>query len=195
MYEAEAVRAPRQHGSVAGWAFGALGLFILLSAGFGYLSSQSTPAQPVAPGGIVVAVGVVAVLFHLALFPVVAASRVPGWAKAAGYGWLVTDIVSNIMAINGVADTMTTPLRLGGHIPAAIWIGTWALEARGAVRWTGLPLAIWLFAYSFLAPWVPGSAFMPAIVLMIGWLISVGVSLRRRGAEPNRIHQASAAAA
>src|SRR6266567_220686 len=49
--------------------------------------------------------GLLAVAPHLLLFPVVAALPAPRWAKAAGYGWLVIDISTDIMGLNGVPQT------------------------------------------------------------------------------------------
>jgi hypothetical protein len=38
---------------------------------------------------------------HLLLFPVVAALPAPRWAKAAGYGWLVIDVMAYLSGAAG----------------------------------------------------------------------------------------------
>jgi len=157
-------------------AFTAMGLFIILMGLFGASSGFKSAAVPV---GLLVSVSLVAVAFHLVMFLVVAAMPAPSWAKAAGYGWLVVDIACSIMTLNGVAASITTPLRYGGHIPAGIWIAAAAWQAGGVVRYVGVALAICLAGYSFIAPWVPFVGFVPAIILMIAWLPLVGRTLLR----------------
>ena len=152
-------------------AFLATGFFVALMILFGRLSAygQSPPPQ------VLILVGtVIAVAFHLLLLPVIANLAAPDWAKAAGYGWIVVDIACSIMTLNGVANSVTTALRYGGHVPAAVWIAAAAWNAGGAARYVGVALAVCLGGYSFLAPWVPFVGFVPAIVLMIAWLPLVG---------------------
>ena len=67
--------------------------------------------------------GLLPIAAHLLLFPLVAALPAPSWARAAGYGWLVINMVSDIMALNGVPGVTDLPLRYGGHVAAALWIG------------------------------------------------------------------------
>src|SRR5690349_11200245 len=86
-------------------------LFVALFSVYGI-----APASPV--------VSLLGVLVHLLLFPVVAALPAPSWAKSAGYGWLVVDIVSNVMSLGGLEDTTTSAVRFGGHIVAALWIAS-----------------------------------------------------------------------
>jgi hypothetical protein len=68
-----------------------------------------------------VAAEVIAVLGiapHLLLFPVAAALPAPSWGRAAGYGWLVIDMATDIMQLGGVDQTTYLGLRYGGHISA-----------------------------------------------------------------------------
>jgi len=110
---------------------------------------------------------------HLLLFVVIAALPAPVWAKSAGYGWLVIDMATDIMALNGVADTTFLPMHYGGHIAAALWIVTASWEAKGATRVVGLLLALDLGTYSFIAPVVSFVALLPSIVLLPAWFILV----------------------
>jgi len=87
---------------------------------------------------------------HLILFPVVAALPAPPWARAAGYGWLVIDITTDVMALQGVADTLYLPMRYGGHVSAAVWIAAASWQAKGATRIVGLLLALILGGYSLI---------------------------------------------
>jgi hypothetical protein len=111
---------------------------------------------------------------HLLLFPVVAALPAPSWARAAGWGWLVIDMTSDILAVNGVPPTIYLPLRYGGHVSAALWIAASSWSARGALRPVGLLTAIDLGANSFLAPFVSFVALLPSGVLLPAWLVLVG---------------------
>jgi len=133
--------------------------------------------------------GAVAVLAHVLLYPVVAGLRAPEWARMGGYAWLSIDIVSSVMAMNGVDAGTITAVRLGGHIPAALWIVAASLEARGPMRVVGVPLGALLFGYSLVAPWVPPVALLPAIILIVVWLALVGrVVGRSQAAIPPSVH-------
>ncbi len=110
---------------------------------------------------------------HLLLFVVVAALPAPSWARSAGYGWLTIDMATDIMALNGVADTTFLPMRYGGHIAAALWIASASWEAKGATRNVGLLLALNLGVYLFIAPFVSFVALLPSIILLPTWFILV----------------------
>ena len=105
---------------------------------------------------------------HLILFPIVAALPAPFWAKAAGFGWLVIDITTDIMALNGIADTIYLPMRYGGHVSAALWIATASWQATGATRIVGLLLAFDLGIYSFI-PNGPTVILFPSGILLPVW--------------------------
>lgn len=126
-----------------------------------------------------IAVPVVAVAFHVVLFPVVAALPSADWARAAGYGWLVLDIAANIMYINNVDEQTTTALRYGAHIPAALWIITASLKGNRFMRVTGILQAVIMGSYSFIAPWAPMWVLYPAMLLLIIWLILSGRHLSK----------------
>jgi hypothetical protein len=90
---------------------------------------------------------------HLLLFPIVAMLPAPRWA--AGYGWLVVDIATDIMALNGVPVSTYLPMRYGAHVSAALWIAVTPWRIRGASCSIGLLLAVDLGGYSFVAPFDP----------------------------------------
>lgn len=117
---------------------------------------------------------------HLLLFPVITALPAPGWAKAAGYGWLVIDIATDIMQLNGVPKTTYLALRYGGHISAALWITSAAYQSKGALRIIGLLVALDLAVYSFIA-FLPLTfiILLPSLVLLPLWFVLVGRHLAR----------------
>jgi hypothetical protein len=117
---------------------------------------------------------------HLLLFPIVAALPAPTWGRAAGWGWLAIDMTSDILALNGVPETVYLPLRYGGHVSAAVWIVSASWSAAGALRPVGLLAALDLGGYSFLAPFVSFVALLPAGVLLPVWFVLVGRCLARR---------------
>lgn len=112
---------------------------------------------------------------HLLLFPVIAALPGPRWARAAGYGWLVVDMATDIMQLNGAPVAVYLTLRYGGHISAALWTVAASWQARGALRVVGLLYALDLASYSFIA-FVPRSflVLLPSLVLLPLWLVLVG---------------------
>src|SRR5689334_22573104 len=88
-------------------AYSAAILFAICIPMFG-MAAQSTT--------IMIVVSVLAAVFHLLLFPVVAALRGPEWVRAFGYGWLSIDTTLNIMALNGGDYRLAMQIRLGIHI-------------------------------------------------------------------------------
>ena len=127
---------------------------------------------------------------HLVLFPVVAALPAPRWGRAAGYGWLVIDMATDVMDLGGVAKLTYLSLRYGGHISAALWIASASWDAKGALRIVGWLLAFDLAIYSFIAPF--GSltflVLLPSLVLLPLWLALVGRYLAR-GSENEQVRE------
>ena len=164
------------------------GNFALLGATLfvvGILTAIGT--QPVAGSAAFYFSAVALIAFHLALFPVVGALAAPAWAKAAAYGWLVVDNALSTAALNpDVANAPATMalvsgIRYGIHISAALWIASAARAAPGPrLRWVGFATAAALGGYSFVYPWAPMAAFLPALVLLPTWLVLMGLSLRDR---------------
>ena len=70
------------------------------------------------------ALALLAVVEHLILLPVIAALPVPKWARAVGYGWLVLDIATDIMQLNGVVKPTYLSLRYGANVAAVLWIAS-----------------------------------------------------------------------
>jgi len=66
------------------------------------------------------ALALLAVAEHLILFPVVATLPAPNWGRAVGYGWLVLDIATDIMQLNGADKLTYLTLRYGANIAAAL---------------------------------------------------------------------------
>jgi hypothetical protein len=128
-----------------------------------------------------VVVALLGVAPHLLLFPIVAALPAPPWGRAAGYGWLVVDMATDIMALNGVAAPTFIAMRYGGHVSAALWIAVASWHTRGASRIIGLLLALDLGGYSFVAPFDPTHfvGLLPSFVLLPVWLVLVGRLLHR----------------
>lgn len=110
---------------------------------------------------------------HLVLFPVVAALPAPNWARGAGYGWLVVDMATDILALQGVPAAIFLPLRYGGHISSALWVGVASWQAKRAIAVIGLLYALDLLLYSY----TPHGTFfilLPSALLLPLWLILVG---------------------
>lgn len=159
-------------------AYAAAVLFVFSLARFFFIPRLGLPAD--SPIVAELNGGLLPVAAHLLLFPVVAALPAPPWARAAGYGWLVIDIVTDIMALNGVPDTIYLPMRYGGHVSAALWIATASWRGRGALRIVGLLLALILGGYSFV-PNGPIWLLIPSGPLLPLWFALVGRFIARWG--------------
>lgn len=165
---------------VAGMAYAAAVLFTVhLITYFIPSIRDSTPSSSPIVAELLALLGVAE---HLLLFPVVAALPAPRWARAAGYGWLVIDMATDIMQLNGIDKSIYLSLRYGGHISAVLWIASASWKAKGAMRIVGWLLALDLFIYSFIA-FIPFTfiVLIPSLVLLPVWLVLVGRLLAREG--------------
>ena len=113
------------------------------------------------------------ILFHLAMFGVVAKLDAPDWAKAAGFGWLFLDVATGAMTLNHVPRSIALYLRFGGHIFAGIWIVGASLGGRRWMRIVGVVTGAWMSLYTFVSPFVTAKALAPASLLVIVWLVIV----------------------
>ncbi|SEB45620.1 hypothetical protein [Paenibacillus sp. GP183] len=134
---------------------------------------------------------ILAVSEHMIMLPVIAALPAPQWSKAAGYGWIVIDMATDIMALNGVDPAIYISLRYGGHISAAVWFATASWTSRGAIRIFGLLTALNLGGYSFIAHYAPPVVLAPLSIWMIVWLILIGQHIARRLESNNNISVSS----
>ena len=148
-------------------------LFVALMMAFGSIGNTTPPAV------MILAIGLIGVTSHVVLLPVVNVSGSASWTRACGYGWLVIDVMLNVAAINGMTLAAATPLRLGGHLPAAVWIADAALSSPGAARPVGVVLAALLAGHAVSAPWIPPWILFIPFMLIPVWLVLVGRSLSR----------------
>lgn len=120
---------------------------------------------------------------HLALFPIIAALPAPRWAKQAGYGWLVVDMATDIMALQGVSPALYLALRYGGHISSALWVACASWQATKATRIVGLLYACDIALFSYIPH---GSFFLliPSAFLFPLWLVLVGRLLTQHRTTP-----------
>ena len=86
----------------------------------------------------------------------------------------------NVASVNGGEPNLIAAFRLGGHVPAALWMGFVAAQAAGGVRVLGLLLAALLMIHAFVSPWVPAWVIFIPFVLVPVWLTLVGRSLLRQ---------------
>lgn len=113
------------------------------------------------------------ILFHLAMFMVVAKLPAPGWAKAAGFAWLALDVTTGVMTLNAVPHAIAIYVRYGGHIFGGAWIATASLSGGRAVKIVGLINGLLLFSYTFVSPFVPAKALAATAPLWLVWLAIV----------------------
>ncbi len=113
------------------------------------------------------------IVFHLVLLPVVSALPASEWVKASGYVWILLDTALGVAEINGLSESDVWALRMGSHVPAAIWIAgsSFAMHRYGLV--VGLALAIVLGVHALVAPLVPKWVLLPSVPLMVMWLIQI----------------------
>ena len=92
------------------------------------------------------------ILFHLAVFLLVSRLDAPDWARAAGYGWLVLDVTTGVLALNGIPRATHEYVRLGGHVFGGAWIAITSLSGSRPLKVVGLVTGIYLSGFPFLSP-------------------------------------------
>ena len=125
---------------------------------------------------------VLALAQHLVVFPIVAALPAPRWAKLAGYTWLVTDMLTDLLQLGGAPKSVYLVVRLVINLVAALWIATASWHATGAIRGIGVFVALDFACYSCLILLSP-LAFLvalPSLVLLPAWFLLIGRRLARK---------------
>jgi hypothetical protein len=110
------------------------------------------------------------VFFHLSILFLVSRLPAANWAKAAGYGWVVLDVLTGILMINDVDHDTAWAVRLGGHVLAGVWIVASSLVSRPwPIRVVGVLTGVWLAGYSFVGSHLAEEFLRPAGILILVW--------------------------
>lgn len=115
--------------------------------------------------------------FHLLLLPVVAALPVLLAGQAAGFLWVACDVVAGTGLIwssrsqTGPAEATYTPIRMAGHLFAAIWIALVSIHLGAIGTVIGFALAFLFAAYTLAAGRIPEKALAAPGLLMFAWLL------------------------
>ncbi len=116
------------------------------------------------------------VLFHLSILFLVSRLEAAPWAKAAGYGWVVLDVLSGILTINAVEYDTAWAVRLGAHVLAGVWIVASSLVSHSwPVLVVGVLTGGWLAGYSFVAPFLPEVFLRPAGIMILVWFTLLAI--------------------
>lgn len=126
-----------------------------------------------------------ALIFHLAMLPVIAALPAPTWAKASGFTWVVVDNMLVLLSFYSAGGEIVTPLRMGVHLATATWIFGASMAHVGAFRWVGFLTVLAMAGVSLIGPFL-GSAVTqasgPGALLLIVWIVMAGNQLGRLSA-------------
>lgn len=117
-------------------------------------------------------------LYHLALAPVVQALPAPEFVRIAGYVWIFCDALIDVASINSMGERDIWALRMGVHIPAALWITGSSLQMALPSRVLGVLLGGALALHAIAGPALPnakGKLFVFVLPTMTMWLCLVAV--------------------
>ena len=125
--------------------------------------------------------------FHLLLLPVVAALPALLEGQAAGFLWVGCDVVAGTGLIwssghAGLAAATYTPVRMAGHLFAAIWAALVSLHLGATGVLVGFALAISFAAYTLAAGRIPEKALAAPGLLMFAWLLMLSFHVHRLAA-------------
>jgi hypothetical protein len=126
-----------------------------------------------------VLLGILAIMQHLVVFPIVAALPAPRWAQGAAYIWLVIDMGTDLAQLGGAPKSVYLIARLIVNLLATLWFAVASWRQRGVMRGIGLFVAADTALYSLLAG-VVSWAFVvtiPSLVLLPIWFVLAGRTL------------------
>ncbi|MEV4805319.1 hypothetical protein AB0K18_35430 [Nonomuraea sp. NPDC049421] len=125
------------------------------------------------------------VFFHLSILFLVSRLEAAAWAKAAGYGWVVLDVLTGILMINGVDHDTAWAVRLGGHVLAGVWIVASSLVSHSwPVRVVGVVTGVWLAGYSFVGTQLAEEYLRPAGIMILVWFALLAIFHRDSPGRP-----------
>lgn len=115
-------------------------------------------------------------VYHLALLPVV--RFLPGGPEVvfAGYLWLFSDALVDIISINGAGRNITWAFRMGAHLFACIWITGTSMLTPGPMLYIGIPLGLGLGIHAIFCAKLERSKqilTVPVIPMMTAWLLAM----------------------
>lgn len=123
-----------------------------------------------------------ALIFHLAMLPVIAALPAPTWAKASGFTWVVVDNMLVLLSFYNAGTELISPLRMGVHLATATWIFGASMAQEGAFRWLGFLTVLAMAGVSLVGPFLGNAitqASGPGALLLIAWIVLAGNQLNR----------------
>lgn len=126
----------------------------------------------------------VGTLFHLLLLPVVAAVPAAAAGQASGFLWIACDVVAGIGVIwyrdrIASATPVFLPVRMAGHLFAAIWVAGVSLHLGWAGMAVGALLALGFAGYTLAGGRLPEKALAVPGALMVAWLLLLAWSLHQ----------------
>ena len=123
--------------------------------------------------------------FHLLLLPVIAAMPAPLAGQAAGFLWVACDVIAGIGLIWSSrdhaepAEATYTPIRMAGHLFAAIWVALVSLHLNALGVFVGFALAFSFAGYTLAAGRIPEKALAAPGLLMFMWLLLLSFHVYR----------------
>lgn len=116
------------------------------------------------------------VFFHLSILFLVSRLEAAPWAKAAGYGWVVLDVLAGILMINAVEYDTAWAVRLGGHVLAGVWIMASSVVSHSwPIRVVGVVTGVWLAGYSFVGTVLAEEYLRPAGIMILVWFALLAI--------------------
>lgn len=118
----------------------------------------------------------VGTVFHLLLLPVIAALPALPAGQAAGFLWVGCDVIAGTGLIwsqrhAGLMGATYTPIRMAGHLFAAVWVALVSINLNAIGVSVGIALAFGFAAYTLAAGRIPEKALAVPGLLMFVWLL------------------------
>lgn len=148
-----------------------LGSLLLCEAALFVLTMGLASNQRSATAGEYVGTG-----FHLLLMPVISMLTAPMAGIAAGFLWVTCDVIASTGLIwnrgsSGTNPIVFTPIRMAGHLFAAIWIAAVSSQLDVFVTSIGFVLALSFAAYSLAGGRLSDKFLVFPGLLMLIWLL------------------------
>ncbi|HEX8995026.1 MAG TPA: hypothetical protein VF812_03235 [Ktedonobacterales bacterium] len=140
-------------------------LFIIHVATFS-IQANRNPTLANMPSDAI-AIAVLALARNAVVAPVIGTLPSAGWARIAGYTWLIGDLLSELTQVGGASKSLYLTLRLVAPMLAALWISATSARMDGPVKSIGYVVAGLLLAYSLASTLTPAAFILAILGLML----------------------------
>ena len=127
----------------------------------------------------------VGIAFHLLLMPVIVGFPIAQVGQAAGLLWIACDVIAstgniwNSRTCSANSTSVFLPIRMAGHLFAALWIVYLSLQLPALGLAVGVALALGFAGYTLAGGRISQKALGGPALLLFAWLLLLARDVRQ----------------